>query len=182
QWIELTDDSHDLSGTPGTLVRLSKVDGTTLTVDPDTATGSIDRASFADGAKVRRWDSEGPITVQVAADDGWVSLEGGVEVRFEGEEFLAGDHWLIPARTLTSDVEWPTNGSNLPVPQPPHGIRHHRCRLALVQLDDEGWTVLTDCRSMFPSVTDLTELSYVGGDGQEATTDPASGEALLEMP
>jgi hypothetical protein len=37
---------------------------------------------------------------------------------------------LIPARTATADIEWPA-GKALP----PHGIRHHYCRIAVADLE-----------------------------------------------
>jgi hypothetical protein len=42
-----------------------------------------------------------------------------------------GDYWIIPARTITRDVEWPGPVS---APQflPPHGIVHHYAPLAIV--------------------------------------------------
>ena len=63
QWIELTDDSHELfddtqhpTGRPGTLVKLLKVEGQVLTIDPSTAIGSVQCADFPNNPKIRRWD------------------------------------------------------------------------------------------------------------------------------
>jgi Family of unknown function (DUF6519) len=36
-WVELSDDTHELLGNPGTLVQLVKVEGNALSVDPATA-------------------------------------------------------------------------------------------------------------------------------------------------
>jgi hypothetical protein len=33
------------------------------------------------------------------------------------------------------------------VPRPPHGIAHHRCPLALLELSEHGWRVIQDLRT-----------------------------------
>ena len=42
-----------------------------------------------------------------------------------------------------------------PQPQPPAGIEHHYCRLALVQLGPNGLQVVEDCRPLFPPLTEV---------------------------
>ena len=50
----------------------------------------------------------GALTVDVpAANDGFIELEGGVQVKFEPGTYKTGDYWLIPARTATGSIEWP---------------------------------------------------------------------------
>jgi hypothetical protein len=98
-----------------------------------------------------------------------MDLEGGIQVRFSDGLYHAGDYWLIPARTITGEIEWPPFDvpNTDPIPQPPVGIHHHFCRLAL--LDVQGGVLsLSDCRPLFPPLTALTRLFYVGGGGQEA--------------
>jgi hypothetical protein len=187
QWIELTDEVNDLLGQPGTLVRIDQVDGRVLTVDTATATGSLAEADFPLKPKVRRWDSAGALAVEVPAqNDGYIPLEDGVEIRFEVGTLRTGDYWMIPARTLTGEVEWPVDGGGQPVAQDTHGIRHHFCRLALLEAAAGGggltWTLLSDCRELFPPLTQLTSLFYVSGDGQEALHDPSQAPALLPLP
>ena len=166
QWVELTDDTHELKGKPGTLVKLDRVDGQILTIDDATATGSVDLADFPINPRVRRWDSDGEVNVTVpATNEGWIPLEDGVEVKFEADAYKTGDYWLIPARTAKGDIEWPHDSAMDPLAQFPHGIEHHYCRLALLQLtQDEGedgetienWTHSSDCRRLFPPLTDIT--------------------------
>ncbi len=167
QWVELTDDTRELLGQPGTLVRIVNAEGQTLIVDPATATGTFNYADFPRNPKVRRWDmtgATGQIPVETpATNGGFIPLEDGVEVRFEAGAYQSGDYWLIPARVATGDIEWPHTD-----PQPPHGIGHHYCRLALVRLTAAGFAVVDDCRPRFPSLTELTSLLYISGDGQEA--------------
>jgi uncharacterized protein DUF6519 len=180
QWIELTDEKCDQLGQPGTLVQLVKAEGNVLTIDPATATGSVDKNDFSGALKIRRWDSAGALNVEVpAGNDGFIPLESGVEVKFSTGNFRTGDYWLIPARTTTGDVEWPKDPvSKDSIPQRPHGIEHHYCRLAVAQFNAGNWSILSDCRNLFPPMTELTELSYVGGDGQQMAPDPTQTKWL----
>lgn len=160
QWVELIDDARELRREPGILVKLLKAEGQVLTIDPATATDIIDRANFSAKAKVRRWDmpagSSGlqPVTIP-AGNDGFIALEDGVEIRFEpGATYRSGDYWLIPARTISGDVEWPRSG-NPPTAElrEPHSPRHHLARLALLRRRDGAWEQPLDCRLLFPPLT-----------------------------
>ncbi|MEU9449273.1 DUF6519 domain-containing protein [Streptomyces sp. NPDC048277] len=98
---------------------------------------------------LRRWDHrEGPkrkgrtTSLKAGAvpvtEGEWVSLEDGVEVYFaKGGAYRTGDHWLIPARTATGSVEWPTDPARRPLLQGPAGITRHLAPLALVK-GEEG--------------------------------------------
>jgi hypothetical protein len=175
QWVELTDDTRELWGIPGTLVQLKAAQvtgqGPTLTIDPATASpaGPVSLADFPLNPKIRRWDQAatpaitlvgGALAVQ---ENAWLDLEDGVQVFFTtGGKYQTGDHWLIPARTTTAistpAVEWPTDNSAAPAPLnlPAAGIRHHYCALALLQANPDGtWTFLKDCRPIFPPLTGL---------------------------
>lgn len=48
--------------------------------------------------------------------------------------YVSGDHWLIPARTLSADVEWPQYGSGTPLLLPPTGVPVHYAPLAWVDV------------------------------------------------
>ena len=100
-------------------------------------------------ALLRRWDqkentdksvelSEGAIKI-VEYSDGddnvncWLPLEDGVYVQFQQEDcnYRSGDYWLIPARVIIGDVEWPeSDGEYLPLP--PRGVKHHYAPLAII--------------------------------------------------
>jgi hypothetical protein len=172
-WIELTDDTRELCGRPGEMVMISAVEGNTLTID----TSGIEIEDFPTNPKVRRWDSEGLVDVEVpATNGGWLPLENGVEIKFESDgRYRAGDYWLIPARTSLGDVIWPKS-ENVDSPQPlfrsPHGIDHHYCSLALIDFDDmDDAKALADCRPTFPQETEIISLYYVSGTGQEIKPD-----------
>jgi hypothetical protein len=158
QWIELIDEVREQAGTPGTLVMIDNVQGDIITIDPTTATGTTDLADFdAATARIRRWDSNGEQIVTVPADhDGWIALEEGVQIKFQAGAFRTGDYWLIPARTLTHDVEWDVQADSGPEGfQLRHGIRHHYCPLAIGPLTANGWGTLTACRRLFPPLTEI---------------------------
>ncbi len=170
QWLELTDDAHDLLNVPGTLVQIVRVVGQVITIDLATKTGPVEKGHFTSNPKVRRWDG---IIVHPTNSDP-VNLEDGVQVKLYAGSYKPGDHWQIPARTATASIEWPceldASGKPVkskPIPQLPHGIMHRYCRLAILRSDGEKWISATDCRRLFPPVTELTSLFYIGGTGQE---------------
>lgn len=180
-WVELIDETHELIGTPGTLVQLHDARGDHLIVDPSTATGSLDRAQFPSNPRVRRWDADGPQTVRVpSSNGGWLPLEFGVEVHFASGSFKTGQWWAVPARTVLGDVIWPQS-SGTPATQTPFGEQHHFARLAVAQLQAGAWSVLADCRQLFPPLTGLESLFALGGDGQEALPDVTNPATLVPL-
>lgn len=198
-WVELIDDDRELAGDPGELVRVLSVDpvrrrltvedpGGVLAAQPDPATTLL---------KLRRWDHVGGdgdgLATGPAGADFTVELEHGIQVTFYapdavegGGEYRTGDYWLIPARTANADaasggIEWPRQGLT-PSKLLPAGIRHHYCRLGMLRWDGaafqpftgdalEGDPRVEDCRPLFPPATELVQLEYLGGDGQEAMPD-----------
>lgn len=111
---------------------------------------------------LRRWDhnpansasqSSGVITVQ---KDTWLDLEYGIQVRFSaGDGYEVGDYWLIPARSLPDNIEWPTDKDG-PLPLPPHGTDHHYSPLALLHRHEHTWKVAKDLRQLFAPAPVLT--------------------------
>lgn len=181
-WIEISDDTNDLLSAPGTLVQLAKVEGNLLTINPASAipAGPINIANFPRNPKVRRWDMAALIKPN---NQNWLDLEDGVQVHFTNGTYKTGDYWLIPARTATADVEWPIDPTtNQPATQLPFGIKHHYCRLAVATNDGTKWTKITDCRHIFPPLTELIDFFYVGGDGQEAMPDLTQPNVLTTLP
>ena len=156
QWVELVDDESELQGTPRPLALINSIDLSSREITLDTDATSL---AGKKGLRLRRWDQSGNDAgadgVEMAA--GWLSLEGGVEVQFSEGTYRAGDYWLIPARTATADIEWPSDpaSGDTPLAQAPHGIRQHYCRLALLQVDDQLLEVIEDCRDFFPPLTNI---------------------------
>jgi len=168
-WVELTDDTHELTGTPGTLVQLSNAEmiglSPTLTLNLATASGSTSALSFPQNPKVRRWDqvATGTVTLTGGAvsllEGSWLPLENGVQVQFTpGGDYNTGDYWLIPARTATAmsspTIVWPADTNGNPLAQPALGIQHSYAPLATVNLDaTTGWSLISDCRLFFSPPT-----------------------------
>lgn len=157
QWVEILDEESTLKGTPNPLIQIEK-----LGPGPNDITLKTSVATLAnrDGLKLLRWDQ----TVTAATTSGisaalspWIELEGGIQVQFSAGQYHAGDYWLIPARTATGEIEWPpfeipnTN----PIAQPPKGIHHHFCRLALIESVSGTVKILEDCRKRFPTLTEI---------------------------
>lgn len=155
QWVEVIDDRIELHGQPGQLIQIDKVEPATRVITLKAAPAGIDQAKHP---KLRRWDNTGEIKVEApATNDGWIALEGGIQVHFAAGSYRTGDYWLIPARTATGEIEWPPYQvpNAIPAPQPPLGIEHHYCRLALIQLTPDGLEVIEDCRRLFPPLTEI---------------------------
>jgi Family of unknown function (DUF6519) len=148
-WIELTDDTRELNGLPGLLVQVTKVEGAVLTIDPGAET--VDFDDFQPNPRVRRWDGHGTVAAIPTPDapDGAHELEGNVRALFSGGPFTTGDWWACAARTGTGQIEFGKE------PEPPAGTRYHRCKLAVLRLEDGQWTVVEDCRTLFPPLTEL---------------------------
>ena len=156
-WVELTDDTHELRGETGTLAKVTTVADPVLTVAPTPASASTALADFPVNPRVRRWDDPaGARTIETAADnDGYLPLEDGVEIRFEDGLYRTHDHWNVAARVVSGGIEWPVDSAGAALAMPPDGVAHHYCSLALARFDD-AWEVVEDCRKLFPPLTEIT--------------------------
>jgi len=168
-WVEFIDDGIDLHNQTKPLAKVSVIDAMNRTV---TLSGAIvvesdylDRHPF-----LRRWDqkkankinSNGVINLMPGD---WIPLEDGIEVKFsftENDILRHGDYWLVPARYVTGDVEWPKltdeNGKvlfdtdNKPIPkmQRPLGTAHDYAPLAIINVaGNKDVTLTSDCRCSF---------------------------------
>ena len=168
QWVEILDDAKELKGEPGELVQIESVDIAARQITMKSQPATVVDVTLH--AKLRRWDFSGDENdvrngIQMKADQ---SLEGGITVQFSNAgTYSSGDYWLIPARTAIGDykgeIEWSPNDFQLP-----HGIKRHYCPLALLTRAGGNWTLKSDCRKLFPPMTEMANLFYVSGDGQEA--------------
>jgi len=173
-FVEVQDDDYVLYNRAGILHRVEYIDRTTMTV---VLSGNPDSSVGGDPAKhplLRRWDQKanGPeVSVILGSDNAvpipdantraeglWVDLEDGVQIQFVGDEnvqFRTRDSWLIPARTATGDVIWPTEiaadpqgrMTTHPVALPPDGVEHHYAPLAVVHVTLSDVTV-TPCNAV----------------------------------
>jgi Family of unknown function (DUF6519) len=147
-WVEPADDLSVLRDAVPPLLRIQSVEGDLLRV-------SSSEGLSADPTMhplVRRWDQGDAGTADrggaiPVVEQRWLDLEEGVQVSFEERgSYRGGDYWLIPARTVTGDVEWPSDERG-PLAQPLVGVRHHRAPLARIQVGTNGRVrVLRDLR------------------------------------
>jgi len=154
QWVELTSFDQQHAGLAGALVRLVKVEGMRLSVDP--ATALPPRPDDAQHPIVRRWDHRDPGTGANGFSNGAIVLndpaaeyylEAGIKIAFPplpagaagAAQYDTGDYWLIPARTATADILWPrvdtATGKDSYTAREPDGVEHVYAPLALVNWD-----------------------------------------------
>ncbi|MFI1966312.1 DUF6519 domain-containing protein [Streptomyces pathocidini] len=141
--VEFTDTAYASRGEPLPLLRVEEIDlpgrRVRLSDEPHPTVGRRPELN----PYLRRWDQpEGSRRAgrgrlrhgAVRVEEGrWLPLEDGVEVYFAaGGTYRPGDFWLIPARTATGSVEWPTDPARRPLLQGPAGVRAHYAPLAWV--------------------------------------------------
>ena len=151
--------------------------GDTMTLSAPHQLGAAADGAIAAARKlrVRRWEA-GPLSIPKGTT--WLALgTDGVRVNFDKNvSYRTGDYWMIPARTATNDIEWPGGA------QPPANIPHLLTPLARIKVDGAGGiTLLSDCRTLFPPLSALISLLYVGGDGQQAEPKEAGNAAALPL-
>ena len=177
QWCEIQDDISVLQNRAETLLQVFAIDRANLTVTLTGVTGS--KVGTGPHALLRRWDqqagdpadgelqlaNDGAALIEESATD-WLQLEDGVQIQFEppdtggpASQYVTGDYWLIPARTATQDVEWPTemgldNQGNpvvVHLSKPPDGVQHHYAPLAVISVSAAGAVTVEapDCRKQF---------------------------------
>lgn len=161
--VELIDVETELRELPGTMLVIDDILGETILFKTPHGLGAAadGAAAAARKLRVRRW--VGPLTVP--KNTNWIALgTDGVRIRFDKDMvYKTGQFWAFPARTATNDIEWPGGK------QPPQNIPHLLTPLARIGVDGMGnITLLGDCRSLFPPLSAMISLLYVGGDGQEA--------------
>jgi hypothetical protein len=164
-WVEVVDDAKELAGEPGTIAQIEKIDPEQLVITLSTSATGFDVNGHP---KLRRWDTRpeqtsAEFSINVpSGNDGFIPLEGGVEVKFQIGTFRTGDFWLIPARTIPGkfgDIEW-LQESGSPAFRLTFGNLHHYCKLALLTAAGGGAagisiSLMEDCRKKFPPLTEL---------------------------
>ena len=165
--VEITDDDLARRGRPGELRHIKSIapDGRTMTLGEPVAQAY--ESTSTKHPLLRRWDHSGAAGRQVGGailvtetsggDDDWIALEDGVQVQFQPartgkSRYRAGDYWLIPARTATSDVLWPRKsaaGGDVAKAQPPNGVAHHYAPLAIIEIGKKSARVVRHLRRTF---------------------------------
>jgi hypothetical protein len=150
-YVEIVDDAYASQGTPGPIPRYTEPLHHVTGVDPVHLTVTLDQAPATKVGSdqslhpyLRRWDEDEVLTtkagltidsqdqaIDIVAGT-WIDLEDGVQVQFSEGTYRAGDYWLIPARVVTGNVEWPDDAHGNPLALPPLGVRYHVAPLAVV--------------------------------------------------
>jgi Family of unknown function (DUF6519)/Right handed beta helix region len=162
--IEILDDDVEFSmretGTSGQMGKITKVDyaNSQLTVDKDWSGIPINPARHP---RIRRWDVADPTkpVLQDATPGVPIQLEEGIVITFKADPLAtvhAGDYWVFSARTATGTVEQL-------VEEPPRGILHHYCKLAVI-----SGGVVDDCRPHPEHEGCCTKVVFPGQDIQAA--------------
>jgi hypothetical protein len=185
-WIEMIDETLELSGKPGELYQIDSIDfaGKTITLTTPLAspgafgTGTPPAKSFT---RIRRWDQAGTVyeedgvtvwcdlgasgtgAIPVPESGTTLILENGIVVTFSlnpaSGVFNVADFWTFAARTADGSVEKLDAA-------PPRGIHHHYTKLSVVTLPNSA----PDCRTPWnPSnEADCGCCTCTVGDGQES--------------
>jgi Family of unknown function (DUF6519) len=155
-WVEVVDDAYLARAAAHPLLQVAEVDvpGRRVRLSGEPR-HDIGRSSHRH-PYLRRWDSRAdqsrgtPGFFHGAAqiiEGRWIDLEDGLQVWFAPNgEYQTGDYWLVPARSLTGDVEWPRDVSGRPLLEPPAGISYHYAPLAWVT---DPFDRPTDLREQF---------------------------------
>jgi hypothetical protein len=156
-WVEIMDDEEALTPERPPLLQIESVDPDTFEVTLKEAPSSVRIGTeMHKHPYLRRWDHHAedpngiPLTESTERNAEWIDLEDGVQIQFlrEGrtsQRYGVGDYWLIPARTITGDVEWP-GPVNDPVFLPAHGIMHHYAPLATITRGPNNIFTVNDLR------------------------------------
>ena len=167
-WVEVLDDELALPGRDTVLAQVEDVDRDEMRVMLRADSG-MDLPEYEPGDPLhpllRRWDQTAPVTIHgeggakktdgladgvVVARSGWIELEDGIRVRFaEGAWYEPGDHWLVPARVATGDVEWPHDDDGSPAEVPARRRVWVASPLGIVRGDGS----VDDCRQCITPVS-----------------------------
>ncbi|MFE5739560.1 DUF6519 domain-containing protein [Streptomyces celluloflavus] len=190
-WVEFVDTAYTSRGAAEPLLRVAEVDlpGRRVRLSDEPAPGVGRRPELH--PFLRRWDQQegawqgrrgartdrlrhGAVRVE---EGGWLPLEDGIEVYFgTGGTYRTGDFWLIPARTATGDVEWPTDAARRPLLQAPAGIAVHYAPLAWVRGDRQITDLRLAFRPLSAGIPATAAAPPAAGPGA-GTADPATDTA-----
>jgi hypothetical protein len=181
-WVEVVDDDYTLRSRAGALRQVLSIDAAsrqvTLSGKPDPTVGAAGKHPY-----LRRWDqtagdpTSGGLTlsgvdnaalvVEGTGTSNWLDLEDGIRIQFRAPDpgqtvtYRTGDYWLIPARTATGNIEWPTEQVTDAQGNPtstwtasalrPAGVTHHYAPLAVIDVGT-GPVTTTSCQTTFAPI------------------------------
>ncbi len=145
QWVEITNEDQEKLGLSGVLVKIKSITDNEFTFSSNEKENPIPAIGFTP-SMARRWDG----AEIIIEESRWQKLADGISIEFqpanesEKIQYRTGDYWLIPARTATANVEWPSG-----VAKPPFGVEHQYAPLALIDVKDKNSSVKQDLRKVF---------------------------------
>ena len=143
-WVEVVDDASAPSGIVDSLLQVRDIDTANQVVTLKGTSGITVAQPPTTHPILRRWDGMGAVAESNGnLPESWLTLEDGVQIQFQppapgapATQYRPGDYWLIPARVVTGNIEWPqqtdSQGNQTPAALPPHGVEHHYAPLALL--------------------------------------------------
>lgn len=194
-WIELIDDSLQLSGAPGHLCRIDTVQVATNTITLVASLPASYTFNSADNPRIIRWDQSGKVYLKDGNTVWWdpdangatgdipvppsgtvLILENGITVAFDlsspSGSFLTDDFWAFAARTADGSIQALTNA-------PPMGPHHHYAALSVVSFSPNS---NTDCRTPWNPLSGTRECgcccTYTVGKGGQYSSINAAIQAL----
>ena len=188
-WVEITDDEHELNGEPGELRRVhigGGVDEAARTILLDAALPAaptfppVDAAGNMEPARntrIRRWDQAGKVYSAAGAVLTDLDVAASGDIRVPGAAVsVVLEHGIIASFSVESACGRFRTGDHWVFAArtataevekldnaPPRGIHAHYAALAVVA----PGAAPTDCRIVVPPLGDIDQLEYVAGDGQE---------------
>ncbi|CAH8296452.1 hypothetical protein EV196_11141 [Mariniflexile fucanivorans] len=142
-WVEFKNHKTSLGRTVNKLVQIEDINRNTLEISVNEAIDALD----IQGLKMIRWEQAGE---SIPLNSNFIQIEDGIEVNFSGGIYVAGDYWLIPARTIDSSIEWPMGERKLP-----NGVDVSLAKIGIIEVEDGEIQSISDCRKLFPPLTEL---------------------------
>ena len=154
-WVEVEDDDSVLrdeiaAGGPGQpaagrspLLQVRRIDGRVVTLNDAPGLFGAHPFDIKKHPRMRRWDQ---LTEPLHPGATWLALEHGIEIRFPDTAGNPGDHWLIPARVVTGDIDWPRAPDGSPAGVASRSVDRRTAPLAALAVRDGTVTTVLDLR------------------------------------
>lgn len=139
-WVEIVDDDYSLHNRAENLLQILSIDHENLKVTLKGMPQSNVEKIADKHPYLRRWDQKTGDAkgIPISQTDMDIDLEDGIQISFSDnpDHYQSGDYWLIPARTITGNIEWPEQ-NGVPKALLPHGVIHHYAPLAFITQNGE---------------------------------------------
>ena len=160
-WVEVTDDFHELNERPGTFVNIIECDGHVIKFDNRDVIGEpVTEENYLDvhNPLIRKWGST-PIEISLPCnEEDYLELDNGVKIQFSEGSYRTGDYWLMPCRPSIGLMWKEICGE--PSFVEAFGVEHHYCPLAIISKQRNGVKLISDCRRFFHPLSELYLLMH----------------------